>query len=543
MKKFLDILGLFILLGCLSVSFSGFAQEWVKSYDGPGNGEDWGYAIAIDTNNNVYVTGWSEGLNTYDYATIKYTSSGDTAWIRRYNGPSDHYDYAYGIAVDESGNIYVTGASYDLTTNYDYVTIKYTPLGDTAWIRRYNSPSDNPDKAYGIAVDKNGNVYVTGRSSYDYATIKYTPTGVIDWIRRYDGPANDISEARAIAIDSSSNVYVTGYSKGEFTNSDYATIKYTSSGDTAWIKRYDVDNNQDEANAIAVDDSGNCYVTGATKNTNNDFDYSTIKYTPSGDIAWIRTYDGPANNDDLAYSIAVEESGNVYVTGWSEAPSAIYDYATIKYTPSGDIAWIRRYSGPGNSEDQASAVAVDGSGNVYVTGRSVGSGTDFDYATIKYTPSGDTAWIQRYDGPANSVDKAYAIALDGNGNVYVTGGSYGSGTEYDYTTIKYSTTGGVEEEDFFANSQNVKLEAYPNPTNGDVAIRYQVTVDSKVSLKIYDLSGKLVKTLVEGNKKAGYHTVRWNVKNKYKERVPTGIYFFSMEAGNSKATKKLTILK
>lgn len=543
MKKFLNYLSAFFSLGLLLVSFSVFAQEWIQRCDGPDNGEDWGYAIAVDTNSNVYVTGWSEGSGYYDYATIKYNSSGDTSWIKRYDGPSGRNDYAYGITVDESGNVYVTGTSYDLTTNYDYATIKYTPTGDTAWVRRYNSPSDNPDKAYGIAVDKNGNVYVTGRSSYDYATIKYTPTGVIDWIRRYDGPANDISEARAIAIDSNSNVYVTGYSTGEFSQYDYATIKYTSSGDTVWIKRYNVDNDQDEANAIAVDDSGNCYVTGETKNTNNDFDYSTIKYTSSGDTAWIRTYDGPANNDDLAYSIAVDESGNVYVTGWSEDSGLHYDYATIKYTPSGDIAWTRRYEGSVGSEDQASAVAVDESGNVIVTGRSEGSGTEFDYATIKYTSSGDTAWIQRYDGPANDIDKAYAIALDKNGNAYVTGGSYNTGTEYDYATIMYSFSSGVEEKELFSDAQNVKLEAYPNPMNRDATIRYQVPVESKVSLKIYDLSGNLVKTLLQDNKKAGYHTVSWNGKNKYEEEVPTGIYFLSMETGNSKATKKLTILK
>jgi uncharacterized delta-60 repeat protein len=542
-KKFKDSLVSLILLSFFLVSFSTLSQEWVNIYNGADDGEDHGYAIAVDTNSNVYVTGWSENSGYYDYATIKYTSSGDTSWIKRYDGPSSRNDFAYAIATDESGNVYVTGTSYDLTTSYDYATIKYKPSGDTAWVRRYNSPSDNSDKAYGIAVDKNGNVYITGESSYDYATIKYTPTGVLEWIRRYDGPANDISKAYAIAVDTNSNVYVTGYSKGEFSGYDYATVKYTSSGDTAWIQRYNVDNDQDEAHAIAVDDSGNCYVTGETKNTNNDFDYTTIKYKPSGDTAWIRKYDGPENNDDRAYSVAVDESGNVYVTGWSQNSSAHYKYATIKYTSSGDIAWIRRYEGSVGSEDQASAVAVDGSGNVFVTGRSEGSGNEFDYATIKYTSSGDTAWIERYNGTANDIDKAYALALDKDGNAYITGESYNTGTEYDFATIMYSVSSGVEEKELFADAQNVKLEAYPNPMNKDVTISYQVTLDSKISLEIYDLSGTLVNTLVREHKKAGYHTVIWNGKNKFDEEVPTGIYFLSIETGNSTATKKLTILK
>jgi len=108
------------------------------------------------------------------------------------------------------------------------------------------------------------------------------------------------------------------------------------------------------------------------------------------------------------------------------------------FAQSVDTAWVRRYNGPGNSRDAANALAVDDSGNVYVTGEGEGSGTDFDYATIKYLPNGDTAWVRGYNGPGNSMDEANALAVDGSGNVYVTGESYGSGTSsWDYATLKY----------------------------------------------------------------------------------------------------------
>jgi hypothetical protein len=106
-----------------------------------------------------------------------------------------------------------------------------------------------------------------------------------------------------------------------------------------------------------------------------------------------------------------------------------------------DTAWVRRYNGPGDSTDYARAIAVDGSGNVYVTGYNLGSGTDRDYATIKYDPNGDTAWLRRYNGPGNSEDNAYAIAVDSSGNVYVAGYSDGTETYRDYATVKYYPNG------------------------------------------------------------------------------------------------------
>jgi hypothetical protein len=447
---------LFISVVLFFVAVPVFAQSvdtaWVRRYNGPGNGAEDAHAIAVDDSGNVYMTGTSYGSgDNSDYATIKYYPNGDTVWVRRYNGPINYDDIASAIAVDGYSNVYVTGGSAQNTSYpniYDYATIKYYPDGDTAWVRRYNGPGNSNDNAYAIAVDGSGNVYVTGYSwgsgtNLDYATIKYQPDGDTAWVRRYNGPGNDFDAAFAIAVDGSGNVYVTGGSGGSGTyyDRDYATIKYNPNGDTAWVRRYNGPGNfYDEASAIAVDGSGNVYVTGGSaQNTSYPFinDYATIKYDSDGDTAWVRRYNGPGNADDKAYAIAVDGSGNVYVTGWSYGSGTDEDYATIKYDRDGDTVWMRRYNGSANHHDWATAIAVDGSGNVYVTGWSDGSGTYEDYATIKHYPNGDTAWVRRYNGPANYYDWASAIAVDDSNNVYVTGSSYGSGTDYDYATIKY----------------------------------------------------------------------------------------------------------
>src|SRR3990170_1907844 len=265
--------------------------------------------------------------------------------------------------------------------------------------------------------------------------------------------------------------------------------------DAAWVRRYNgPGNSSDYAYAIAVDGSGNVYVTGQSIGSGTYNDYATIKYYSNGDTAWVRRYNGPGNLDDVAYAIAVDGSGCVYVTGWSSGSGTGYDYATIKYHSSGDTAWVRRYDGQ-VYDDGALAIAVDGSGNVYVTGYSTGSGNYYNYATIKYHSNGDAAWVRRYDGGGNGLDEARAIAVDGSGSVYVTGLSSGSGTSYDYATIKYVQflRGDVNKDKKVNLADIVYLVSYlfkfgpsPDPlVSGDANCDGKVTIADIVYLVSY----------------------------------------------------------
>ncbi len=436
----LMVIGIFVLV---APALGQVDTAWVRRYNGPANGEDKAVALAVDHSGNVYVTGESFGSGTScDFATIKYFSTGDMAWVRRYNGTANGEDKARAIAVDGSGNVYVTGSSWGGDTDLDYLTIRYDPDGIQLWARRYDGPASGEDKAYALTVDDCGNAYVTGASSgsgtsHDYATIRYLPSGDTAWVRRYNGPANGSDQACAVCVDDSENVYVTGFSWGGLVSLDYATVKYGPGGNQLWARRYNgASNGEDRATALAVDDWGNVYVTGYSSASGTLRDYLTIRYLPDGDTAWTARYDGPANDRDEAHAVAVDRWGGVCVTGFSWDSPTNLDYATVKYLPNGDTAWVRRYNGPDNDGDCAEAIAVDAWGSFYVTGASSG-GTSQDYVTIKYLPHGDTAWVKRYDGGANGYDQASAIATDGFGNVYVTGCSWGMGTSSDYATIKY----------------------------------------------------------------------------------------------------------
>jgi len=353
----------------------------------------------------------------------------EVVWQKAWNGGS--WDKCYGIAVDSSDNVYVTGNSFNGTNN-DYLTIKYNSQGETVWQKPWNGGSG--DEGRGIAVDSLGNVYVTGyfwnKGNYDYLTIKYNSSGDTVW-QKARGNANWDDEGHGIAVDSYGNVYVTG----EFWNGphpDYLTIRYDSSGNTVWEMVWNGGSNDvDIGQGIAVDPSCNVYVTGYSYNGTN-FDYLTVKYNPNGDTVWQKAWNG--GDDDKGYGIAVDSSGNVYVTGISNNGSN-YDYLTIKYNANGDTVWQKRWDS--GRDDCGRGIAVDSSGNVYVAGYS-SNGVDNDFVTIKYNSQGDIVWQKRWD--SGDIDEAYSIAVDraagGLGNVYVTGSSY-NGTNTDYLTIKY----------------------------------------------------------------------------------------------------------
>jgi len=541
MFKITLIIFLFSSLG----AFSQVTQDWVTRFNGTGNNMDIANAIVVDGSGNVYVTGHSIGSGTsYDYVTIKYNSNGVMQWSQMYNGTGNAEDFARSIAVDGSGNVYVTGGSRGSGTFDDYVTIKYNTDGVWQWGQAYNGPGDGDDEAKSIAVDGAGNVYVTGQSFgsgtlFDYATIKYNSDGVEQWVQRYHGPGDGSDRAYSIAVDGSGNVYVTGESPGSGSGKDYATIKYSSDGTGLWLQRYNGTGNSDDAAlSIAVDVSGNVYVTGDSWGSGGTgSDYATIKYNTDGYGQWVQIYNGPPGTGlDFAFSIAVDGSGNVYVTGNSSGIGTGPDYATIKYNSAGVMQWTSRYNGPANNFDYAYSIALDGSGNAYVTGRSSGSGTGSDYATIRYNSDGTEQWVQRYT--ELDYDWASSIAVDGSGNVYVTGRSSGSGTSEDYATIKYSQVIGIKSISSEIPNGYKLLQNYPNPFNPVTKMRFAIPKSSFANLVVYDVLGRVVSTLVDEQLKAGTYEVDWNALNN-----PSGVYYYRLVIDGFTETRKMILIK
>jgi uncharacterized delta-60 repeat protein len=578
-------------------------QQWAATYDGPGNASDIAFAAGLDNNGNVYITGRSQ-IDNFDFATIKYDANGVKKWVKRYNGQNDQIkggpDVATALALDKEGNVHVTGGITRLITGSDYTTYKYDSDANRIWKKTYNGPGIGPDRASAITVDANGSVFITGASEggatqADYATVKYDKNGDTKWVRRYNGPANATDQPAAIAADENGNVYVTGMSVAAGPNGDYATIKYDKNGNTIWIKRYNgPENTFDGATAIAVDKQGNVYVTGES-GSGSTVDYATIKYDANGNELWVARYNGPGNSDDAANALVLDAAGNVYVTGQSRGINSLSGFATIKYNSAGVQQWVARYDSPINfSLEGAKDIAIDASGNVYVTGESQGDYTTIkynaagvqqwlaaynggiedisnalaldtqgnvyvtgssrspgnfsrDYATVKYNAAGVQQWEARYEGPGLSEDIATDIAVDGDGHVYVTGHSQGSETSTDYATIKYQQISGNERisQPVITHGElpaNFRVNLAPNPAAVTTKIFYELPFEGRVSIEIFDLSGRQVSTLVNATKPAGFHNTDFNVTTLQK-----GVYVYRIKVKTAKRewsqTGKINVIR
>ena len=279
-------------------------------------------------------------------------------------------DFAYGVATDISGNVYVAGGTeggLDGNTsagNTDLFVVKYSSSGTKQWTNQFGSSSR--DSANGVAPDSSGNVYVTGMTNggldgcksagvEDLFVVKYNSSGTKLWTNQFGTWDTDF--ANGVATDSSGNVYVTGSTYRSLDgntsagNADLFLVKYNSSGTKQWTKQLG-SSSDDYANGIVTDSSGSVYISGTTYggldgNTSaGNADLFVVKYNSSGSKQWTKQLGTPST--DTANGVATDSSGNVYVAGGTyggldgNSGSGGNDFFVVKYNSSGTKQWTKQ---------------------------------------------------------------------------------------------------------------------------------------------------------------------------------------------------------
>jgi hypothetical protein len=365
---------------------------------------------------------------------------GVPVWTNRHAGSGNIVDTATALTVGDNGNVYVTGYSSNLLSSYDYMTVGYSPSGLLLWTNSYNGSANGNDRALAIGTDRSNIVYVTGlsfrgSSGHDFATIAYSPDGYPLWTNYYGGIGSADDYPQALTVGKNGNVYVVGNTGG---GSRFTTIAYSNNGVPLWTNLYQSAQSQAAiASCIVVGANDNVYVGGYSSVAGNIYDYVAIAYSSTGIPLWTNRYGGSGSEYDYAVSIAASANGNIYLTGRSTGLGTGFDFATIGYSSNGIPLWTNRCN---QTVDLAVSVATDKQNNVFVTGYS-SNGTNYDFLTIAYSSTGLALWTNRYNGSANNSDQATAVVVDHAGVVYVIGNSYSPGASDDYVIIAYSNSG------------------------------------------------------------------------------------------------------
>lgn len=457
--------------------------QWTHTYpDDPARPQSEGWGIAVDPWGNAYVAGHVGTNDNVDCLLIKYPAGyvqgNDPEWIRTYDRAHGH-DQNWTIATDPDGYVYVTGYSQQDTsgTNADIVTMKYDSQGTMVWgtPRFYNGPANANEHAFAITVDPvTRNVYVTGTSrntatSYDMVTIMYDANGIEQWVQRYGGPVDGFNRGTSLALDADGNVYVTGWSQGTGTaNADIVTIRYDLAGQEAWVSRYDGPAGSSDspappaggpqtgsgANTNYIQNNQGIIVTTETLDPGPAVEYliwrvSGLDLSPdvkAGLVAKLRACLaalGAANADLRQNARHVLEA---FVNQFQTPP-------VVTVVPDDEVLELLAIADQIGKAILGIATTV-----VYVAGQSVGAGTNVDFALIKYNAAdGHPMWnlpgqpgttpenagtppdvALRYNGPADYIDRGWGMAMDMDGNVYVTGPAAADlSVSVDFFTIKY----------------------------------------------------------------------------------------------------------
>lgn len=420
----------------------------VTLWDGEGHLDDVAGAVEKDANGNIYVLGTTIGAySEYDIVLIKYNSSGVKVWQAVWDDPGQEIDQARGMYVDSAGNTYITGNTryYTSVTYYNIVTLKYDPNGNLLWSYIYNGTADN-DYANDITVDQNGNVYVVGDSregpsgNRDYITLKFNTSGSLLWDRFYNGPGNSLDYARAVTVNQAGDVFVTGESRNAALNYDMTTVKYNAAGVQQWVHEYHSGgSNADFGRDILTAPDGFIYASGSSNNK-----LICIKYNPTTGIpVWQSILSSSTN--DAAFRIKYSAADTTIVLGGSQGYSG--NFLTTKMSTGGSFLW-QAYYDSGNAYDNLGSVEVDDLGNVYTGGRSSLPGTPnyYEAKLIKYDPAGNQLWITSYSNGYS--DGVADICIQDNGELAVSQFS-AFNNEYNIHTARYSTSGNEIWRDIF----------------------------------------------------------------------------------------------
>jgi hypothetical protein len=461
-------------------------------------------------------------------------AEGDVLWTRTYGGTN--YEWANAIIPAAGGNYLLAG----MTTSYghgsaDAWLVKVNAQGDTLWTRTYGQ--GGWDEAYTVITTLDNNLFLAGTidsAGGNLYGLKLNPQGDTLWTLVYGGGFLD--EIYSAVPTSDGGCLLAGKTRSfGAANSDLWLVGLTTE-DTLWSRTYGGGLNDCADAIISAGDDG-FILAGKTGTANGDM--WLLKVNADGDTLWTHNFGG--NFNDYATAVTATPDGGFILAGWTDSYGFGFDdFWLVKVDALGDTVWARTYGG--SHWEQATAITSAVGGGYFVVGWTDSfSPGNFDIWLLKIDDLGDPLWSRNYGGLG--WESANAVTATSDGGCLLAGwtDSFGAGL-YDMWLVRIAgppTLTPVLPEPAARASMTYALNpSRPNPFNASTVASYDLRAASPVRLTIWDTSGRLVATLVDGWRDAGTHDVTFDASN-----LAAGVYLARLTAGDFTATQKMVLIK
>lgn len=517
------------------ISQHSFAQlvpeiEWLKIYNGVGNGNDFVNDMKIDKAFNIYLAGRSEGLDgTPDFIIMKYSNTGDSLLNIRFISSQNAWDEANSIAVDSNENIYAIGSATFGQSSFYSVFFKYSPNGNVIWSKNYFSNPDSVSKGLKVVLDNQGNPIIGYLKYQQHSSVnftKYNPNGDSLWSTQIKDDTNGY-QLNYLLADSYGNIYAalttqSYYNGGDIPETKIILLKLNQNGDVVWYKSLQGDTPQklifDNDSNILLETHGNGRV---------------LKYTQNGDSLWNYESNG------LLTDIAIDKDNNILVSGYTGGIGS-FDYLINKISPNGSEIWSKTFNSNENLRDFALSIAIDKENNIYVTGSSNDMFSRGLCYTLKYNSTGELKWQLKFVAPHSIFENPHSIFLDDSNDVII-GGDYidsTNGANFFTMEIKQKLGTGVQQSNDNLPVQYFLSQNFPNPFNPNTKIEFSIPKSGFIKLEIYDVLGRKVKELLNQELSAGSYIVDFDALE-----LSSGIYYYRLITKEFIQIKKAVLLK
>jgi uncharacterized delta-60 repeat protein len=520
-------------------------EVWLQEWNGPGNFNDEGFLVAADPLGPIYVVGTtlepSPG-QLDDVLLQRLDHEGNLVWTRIHGVAG--FDKPSAMIVAANGDVVVAGTARE-GVQISLFSLRYSAAGELIWSNSFPL-SETPNEHYlpKLVEDHLGALVISGTTDNNFLVLKYAGDGTLLWDQTHDSPGSGADQASGVAVDSQGGIYVTGIVYEPAGDAAVVTVKFNADGDDQWThEEYGDFGSVFQFADVRVGPDNEPVVVGNTESTCGLFQVRTYKLdAATGEAQWLAVFPEDPCDSMEPVDMAIDQEGNVVVTGFGLHGNTQYHFQTMRYDAQGQLLWHRTFDGVGTSTDQASSLALDAQGNAYVAGLTTFPPQNRDFTAVKYTPQGEEAWSVHWAGPAGTNEGANDVAVTASGEVILTGKTWKSGESDNLVTIMYQQQI-LSAVTPLITPAGLTVKAVLNPFSFDTSIRFRVGESGGVRLSVFDLRGRLVRVLQDGYADAGNHEVGWQGNDEQGRGLPSGVYFLRLESARGTASARVALVR